>query len=186
MEQLSFDNLKPSALNYESIKKVLAEVEMENSLSPGHLIIKDNKSKNVVIGFSILLDTTLAAKINLKKCAFSVNKMYFKASYISEYIKFKEISNPNNYMEFEFANSETFLKSFKNVLNAFVKDFVPSERFGCCHRYVECSDAGKCIAPDPIHAKGCYYKENLENGRIFYGKNATIKNPPQARTGEGR
>ena len=186
MDQLSFDDFENIVINYKNIKKALAEVEAGNALNPDHIIIKDNKSKDVITGYSILVGTTLAAKINLKKCTFSANKTYFKDFYISGCTKFKEINSPQDFIEFEFENIDMFWKSFKSVLNAFVKDYVPPEHFGCCHRYVECSDARKCIAPDQIHAKGCYYKENLENGRIFYGKNATIKNPPPAGTGEGR
>lgn len=45
---------------------------------------------------------------------------------------------------------------------------------GCCSRYVECSDAMKCIQKDDSISSVCYYKKNLESGRIFYGKNKTI------------
>lgn len=45
------------------------------------------------------------------------------------------------------------------------------ESFGCCHRYVECSDALKCLHPNLLHSFGCTYKKNLESGKVFYGKN---------------
>lgn len=45
------------------------------------------------------------------------------------------------------------------------------EPFGCCSRYVECSDNKSCTHPDKKLAKGCVYKTNLDMGRIFYGKN---------------
>lgn len=48
------------------------------------------------------------------------------------------------------------------------------ETFGCCSRYVECSDAQKCIHPDLSIALSCQYRQNLLNGRIFYGKNKNI------------
>ncbi len=48
------------------------------------------------------------------------------------------------------------------------------ERIGCCSQYIECSDARKCIKPDVPWAAGCRYRENLENGKIFYGKNRNI------------
>lgn len=46
------------------------------------------------------------------------------------------------------------------------------EIFGCCDRYVECSDNKACVHPDIKVAKGCMYKKNLDKGRIFYGENA--------------
>lgn len=49
-----------------------------------------------------------------------------------------------------------------------------AETFGCCSRYEECSDQKKCLHPDILLARGCYYKKNLEDGRIFYGVNRNI------------
>jgi mRNA-degrading endonuclease HigB of HigAB toxin-antitoxin module len=46
------------------------------------------------------------------------------------------------------------------------------ETFGCCSRYLECSNNRKCLyASDPDYA-GCGYRKNLEVGRIFYGGHA--------------
>lgn len=50
----------------------------------------------------------------------------------------------------------------------------PIDNYGCCSRFIECSDALKCLNPDKKLAKGCQYKENLELGKIFYGKNKNI------------
>ena len=49
------------------------------------------------------------------------------------------------------------------------------DTFGCCSRYEECSNKKECINPDKKLARGCQYKVNLENGRIFYGINKNIK-----------
>ncbi len=49
------------------------------------------------------------------------------------------------------------------------------ERFGCCSRYEQCSDARKCIHPDFILSRACAYRKNLEAGKIFYGKNRNIE-----------
>lgn len=45
------------------------------------------------------------------------------------------------------------------------------DSFGCCGHYRECSNLRKCLFNDDTH-KGCQYRINLENGHIFYGKNA--------------
>lgn len=47
--------------------------------------------------------------------------------------------------------------------------------FGCCGRYEACSDAKQCIHPDVKFALGCKYRQNLLDGKIFYGKNKNIK-----------
>ena len=46
--------------------------------------------------------------------------------------------------------------------------------FGCCGRYLACSDAKTCIHPDPKFALGCMYRQNLRDGKVFYGKNRNI------------
>jgi hypothetical protein len=50
----------------------------------------------------------------------------------------------------------------------------PVDSYGCCSRYEMCSDERKCVHPDVKFAQGCMYKKNLENGRIFYGKNRNV------------
>lgn len=55
-------------------------------------------------------------------------------------------------------------------ISARLRNF-PSD-FSCCSLYVQCSNAGRCIAVDQDFAAGCYYKKNLMSGSVFYGKNA--------------
>lgn len=49
-----------------------------------------------------------------------------------------------------------------------------TDRFGCCSRYLECSDAKKCVNSNQILARGCVYRLNLIDGKIFYGENRNI------------
>lgn len=46
--------------------------------------------------------------------------------------------------------------------------------FGCCGRYMACSDAKTCIHPDPQFALQCIYRYNMLDGKIFYGENKNI------------
>lgn len=50
---------------------------------------------------------------------------------------------------------------------------VPKE-FDCCSRFEQCSDAMKCIHPDPDFALLCGYRKVLASGRVFYGKNRNV------------
>ena len=50
---------------------------------------------------------------------------------------------------------------------------IPHE-FDCCSRYEQCSDAKKCIHPDPEFALLCGYRKILASGRVFYGKNRNV------------
>ena len=44
----------------------------------------------------------------------------------------------------------------------------------CCSRYLECSDAGKCVHPNRVFALDCGYRKILASGRIFYGERRNI------------
>lgn len=46
--------------------------------------------------------------------------------------------------------------------------------YGCCHLYVECSDARMCLNKDKMYATACSYRRNLLQNKIFYGKNKNI------------
>ena len=68
------------------------------------------------------------------------------------------------------------LRNYLSQLFAWeLKHFNPSNTFSCCSKYTECSDALKCIHENSMYARGCEYRKNLENGKIFYGKNKNIE-----------
>lgn len=46
--------------------------------------------------------------------------------------------------------------------------------FGCCSNFMDCSDAKKCVHENKLYSTACSYRKNLENNRIFYGKNRNI------------
>lgn len=45
------------------------------------------------------------------------------------------------------------------------------ESFACCNDFIRCSDAKACLYPKDRFCLRCHYRKNLEQGRIFYGKN---------------
>lgn len=62
----------------------------------------------------------------------------------------------------------------RDMLNYELQRFEPSEKFGCCGLYQNCSDAKKCLHRENFYAKACYYRKNLDSGNIFYGKNRNV------------
>lgn len=46
--------------------------------------------------------------------------------------------------------------------------------FSCCHLYMQCSDAKHCVHQNNSLALGCFYRKQLLQGKIFYGKNRNI------------
>lgn len=70
-------------------------------------------------------------------------------------------------------NMKLYLTEYaKYVLNNYKPP--ASNRFGCCGKYIKCSDAKKCLHDNEFYARACWYRGNLENGKIFYGKNKNI------------
>ncbi len=64
---------------------------------------------------------------------------------------------------------------YRDAIRASLKDCIAKyHTWDCCGYYVECSDAKKCVHPNPYESIGCRYKRNLLAGRIFYGKNKNI------------
>ena len=49
-----------------------------------------------------------------------------------------------------------------------------TDTFACCNSFMQCSDAKQCIHQDDRFYNGCYYRKNLEAGKVFYGKNRNI------------
>lgn len=62
----------------------------------------------------------------------------------------------------------------KSVISQIFVDTLCFPSFGCCSKYLECSDAKKCIHDDKLYSTSCMYRKNLESGKIFYGKNQNI------------
>lgn len=63
----------------------------------------------------------------------------------------------------------------KHVIRYKMETFSSSmASFGCCDKYVQCSDAKKCLHTNPFYYRSCQYRQNLLAGKIFYGKNKNI------------
>lgn len=73
-------------------------------------------------------------------------------------------------------DSNSMYTYLRNIFDYDLKNYEtsPDDSYGCCHLYKECSDSKKCLKEDKMSAKVCQYRKNLEQGRIFYGKNRNI------------
>ena len=72
-------------------------------------------------------------------------------------------------------NSPNLVEYIKQNTIYCIKGYVSkAARFGCCSQFIKCSDAKKCLHANKLYSKACIYRDNLEHGRIFYGKNRNI------------
>jgi hypothetical protein len=154
----------------EIIIKIKEEIKANNNYYDGCIEIKTNKN------FSTLWLSGIAVfRFNTKK-----NEDLIEIS--NQYIGLLRLAGNTEIIK-DIANWSTVAQDSKtneqilmNISKIFNKCYTDSavDIFGCCSRYLECSNKKLCVHPDKINARGCMYKANLDRGRIFYGKNRNI------------
>ena len=155
------------------LESIISKVSAKWKCSNGLFSIQENKSKDKLTGYSLYFEKCLFFKVNTKFTIISCSKRVFDALEISPAIS-KLLKSPQNFIQFMFHSENEAIKVAERITDENIRIFEPTEHFGCCGLYLKCSDAKKCLHPDIIRSKSCYYKKNLESGKIFYGKNANI------------
>lgn len=154
----------------ETINHIFKSVSDETEYDIGYFTAEPNKNKS---GYSLLLDKSLYAKTNKNFTIFIIkNRLLSENIDLSNVTDKKAVKSPKDCTEVKIDSTAHGIDFLKSVVLKYAQLYIPAERFGCCHLYIKCSDEKHCLANDRFHAKGCFYRENLENGRIFYGKNA--------------
>ncbi len=172
MEQMSFDTVVRSE---EDIIQEAMVAELNNAEHSKYLSVKRNKDQTI----SIWANTELAAKIKLDKTTryMVVRQMYLDrfADYISSHeLQVAEAVGKRDWVRIPISTVDDVVALTKPLCVVYMlvlSEQGGSNSFGCCDLCVKCSDAKKCVHPDYFHSLGCYYRRNLEAGRIFYGKN---------------
>lgn len=161
---------------FECIEPILKRHLEEENLSVSSLYFKKSKVYNAQYGSVYLFnDSNLFCRINFgaQPGYFSISSKY--ENFIPEGVDYKKQKSDPNYCRIYLDNPEDIEKFAEMLLQLLDKqiDACPTD-FACCSRFEACSDAKKCINPDPNMAIRCYYRKNLKQGKIFYGKNKTI------------
>lgn len=161
---------------FELVAPVLKEMLVADNLSADYLFFKQSKTDNAQYSSAYLFnENTLFCRISFrgKQSFFSVSSKY--EALIPIGVEYKIQKSDPNYCRISIASPGEFanyLELLKKILELQV-DAYPAD-FGCCSRYEACSDAMKCIHPNPDMALRCTYRKNMKKGRIFYGKNKNI------------
>lgn len=162
----------------EYIKEALIK-EINNVEYSGFLSVEEKKDGLI----SISAKSFLAARAKLSKQTKYVMVREKNQAYFNEYMQNHNVTPA--YMKKEndlwmripvdsLSDVIEMIEPIGAVYMTVLADF-GGERFGCCSRYEQCSDARKCIHPDFILSRACAYRKNLEAGKIFYGKNRNIE-----------
>lgn len=157
-----------------------ADINREYGFAPdcgGYLItFSQNKSGDT---FSLGSNAVVTTKRTTKVQRIYIKNNIFKSAdfdftSVLPGAKLVELSSDPQYTKIETQLENDLIDCIRPYLEQAIKDYKPIKTFACCSRYVECSDAKKCLHPQQIYAKQCWYRDNLENGLIFYGKGANV------------
>ncbi len=78
-----------------------------------------------------------------------------------------------DYLFYSYFPQDELLRIISEIVDKSVNT-LGADPIGCCSKYVQCSDAKKCLCEDIEIKLSCYYRQNLEAGKIFYGVNKNI------------
>lgn len=156
------------------INQAIEWVSSEMKLPNGFLkLIENQKTHSVWIiepvtqkKSQMILTVAPRGRANEKYARIEVKTAIINRSALSNFtayendssLSYYDIRNPN----------ETYATLFYDIINDCAIRFIPSEKFGCCEKYRECSAAKKCLHDNQIYAKACWYRKNIESGKIFY------------------
>ncbi|MGN1089494.1 MAG: BRCT domain-containing protein, partial [Huintestinicola sp.] len=184
MEQLTFDEITTSVdenITIDIKSKVLEIVNTVcSSMNIGtEVIFIDEIAKGDKFSLWIL------EPMKMKKKCLRILTIYEKKNKVKVEISSKRTYdlpavesdkiNSSNARVLTFDTSDSLLwDCVSEIITEDIKSYRPIERFGCCDLYEKCSDARKCLHDNLFYAKACWYRKNLEKGKIFYGKNKNV------------
>lgn len=175
VQALGESNLDLVPYNIEQIiHDVNDSIILQKDLKQSDILYKSNSDSSI----SVLLRNVLMYKIDSK----SINSVIIKENTLKQFnlpcgSKSEKINSSNGFTKIIFlpqVNIEDIKKLFAEIIEYNIFNF-STDFFGCCALYETCSNEKKCIHSDKLYATGCFYRRNLESGKIFYGKN---KNTP--------
>ncbi|MBQ7546397.1 MAG: hypothetical protein IJT41_05495 [Clostridia bacterium] len=170
MEQLSL-LVTPEEKAFEALRPALVDILWEYNLDSSDLRFRSNKGY-----YSILFkESSVVAQLGGKKKVY----MAVPTSALQATSGYSSAADPNQglYTKFPVKTFDLVAEKYKFMLQEVLRAIIErgSKEFDCCSRYEECSDAKRCIHPDPTFGIKCGYRKNLRDGKIFYGAKPTVK-----------
>lgn len=160
------------------VKMIDAEIVISHNTPYGFLICCENNNGSESIWLrepitekkaKLVMNYQLKGRVNNKYHSFSIKNNIISKIIIPKEAEIKVLKSDkiNTDIIFRFWN-DGIIKFIKDVIVYYVENFEPADKFGCCGKYIECSKAGKCIHENKFYAKACWYRKNLDSGKIFY------------------
>lgn len=162
----------------QNIESVMQDITAEMELPENFLTLNTNQNDSISLWINEPVTNTKSKMIfNIQEMGRKGNKyirIYLKSNTKGKFNVPDDIgvnsskSDPSTYFITISEWTEAVHSLVDEIIKYYVNDFEPSDRFGCCHLYRECSQAKKCIHDNLFYARACWYRKNLESGRIFY------------------
>lgn len=158
------------------VKKINDEIVISHNTPENFLICCANKNNSESVWLrepvtgkkkKLVMNFTVNEKANVFTFAIKNNiteKIEIPAEANTKTLKSDKI---NTHIIFTVWN-ENMIKFINDIIIYCVENFEPSDKFGCCGKYLECSKSEKCLHDNKFYAKACWYRKNLESGKIFY------------------
>ena len=165
----SYDNIIKAQI--DNLCSLLENKLLDNYLDRTFLHVKRTAGY-----WSLLFENSVVVRVYSKPLKISCKKSVI--SQFPEYQIYMDNNDKNKdpYVKIPL-NNPSEIKSHTALIAAALQttiDNYPKE-WDCCHRYEECSDAKRCTHPDKHEGIKCGYRKALATGKIYYGKNCTIK-----------
>lgn len=163
MQQIKFENMELDVVS--EIKNDIVE-QIGDIIYAPHIKVIQNKS-NII---SINAKKRLVCHIKLKG---KTKYIEFKSEYASLFPHDSLESTSENFLRYAISDLSDVKKKYSEIVKMFAGELKKQREdvFGCCSRYIECSNAKKCLHPNWFRSLSCEYKSHLESGEIFYGRN---------------
>jgi hypothetical protein len=174
---------------YNQINEILKMIIKESACKENEFIYQELKQQDTIIGLTYKPFKNLWIKIyhNMKNRyrIIVTSSTFVNTNNYSDILKLVNTKNvkllDNGTIQIDIEKDKNILINTLTILKpVLIRSYLylcenePVHTFGCCDLSIKCSDAKKCVHSDKKYAKGCYYKKNLEAGKIFYGKNRNI------------
>ena len=156
-------------MNADSIFNKISDILKEHEKPLENVKLKYNKDYQM-----IFIEDTAAFRITLNSKSKYISTKVRYEHLFRQPLKLSSIDSDSEWIRYSIT-TEYDLDEISNVILYIYDDCKPSgPMFGCCSRFNACSDEKKCVHPDKVYAKNCWYQENLKQGKIFYGVNRNI------------
>ena len=161
----------------DSILSTLQSVIADRGGDPAHLFYKSTAATSgPSSGYTaVYLHTFTVFRLHIRGKQYYIMLPLIFSDLIPAHFPTKQMKSEGKYIRI-LIDPEHPIESYTDFLAQITGEAMnryPKE-WDCCSRYMECSDAKKCVHPDKAFALGCGYRKVLQSGRIFYGSNRNV------------